>query len=90
MSHDFIDKNYHNCRRHTNGSQIRCNTCANWQPENARQKIGDLTGDDMDCCNGFMGYRDHPHHWSACSVRFFEQHYVAEKWDQCMDTTTGI
>jgi len=90
MSHDFIDSEYTDCRKHTDGSTVPCNTCANWQPDNAGQKIGELTGDDMDCCNGFMGYNDHPHYWSECSVRMFEQHYVAEDWDQCLDTTTDV
>ena len=89
MSHDFMDSKYVNCRKHTDGSTIPCNTCANYQPDNNNQKIGIVTGDPMDCCNGFMGYNDHPHYWSDCSVRMFEQHYVSEKWSQCMDTTTG-
>ena len=89
MSHDFMDSKYVNCRKHTDGSTVPCNTCANYQPKNDNQKIGIVTGDPMDCCNGFMGYNDHPHYWSDCSVRMFEQHYVSEKWSQCMDTTTS-
>merc|ERR1712165_209891 len=89
MSHDFIDSEYTDCRKHTDGSTVPCNTCANWQPDNAGQKIGEVTGDDMDCCNGFMGYSNHPHYWSECSVRYFEQHYVSQNWAKCMDTTTA-
>ena len=89
MSHDFIDSEYTNCRKHTDGSTIPCDTCANWQPDNSGQKVGVITGDPMDCCNGFMGYNNHPHYWSECSVRMFEDHYVSEKWDQCFDTVTG-
>lgn len=88
MSHDFMDSDYVNCRKSSDGSTIPCNTCANYQPDN-NQKIGVVTGDPMDCCNGFMGYNNHPHYWSECSVRMFEQHYVSENWAQCMDTTTG-
>jgi len=90
MSHDFIDSEYTNCRKHTDGSTIPCDTCANWQPDNSGQKVGVITGDPMDCCNGFMGYNDHPHYWSECSVRMFEDYYVSRNWDQCFDTVTDI
>ena len=89
MSHDFIDKEFVYCRKVTDGAIIGCVTCANYQSEQRDQLIGPVTGHPNDCCNGFMGYYDHPHYWSQCSVRMFEQHYVSRKWNQCMDTTRG-
>ena len=91
MSHDYFDLDIIDCRKVSDGAKIRCTKCANYQPNESLQytMIGPVTGHPDDCCNGFMGYYDHPHYWSECSVRMFEQHYIAEKWNQCMDTTTS-
>ena len=91
MRHDFVDggRPYTNCRKHSDGSSVQCNKCANYQSDNRRQPLGVLTGDPEDCCNGFMGYYNHPHYWSDCSVRFFQQHYVAENWSKCMEASPG-
>ena len=35
-----------------------------------------------------MDYYNSPQVWSSCSVRFFEQHYEAESWFQCMSDVT--
>ena len=91
MYHDFKDggRPYTNCRKHSDGSTVRCNACANYQSNNRGQPLGPLTGSTEDCCNGFMGYYNHPHYWSDCSVRFFQQHYVAENWENCMESRPG-
>ena len=91
MSHDFLDvrPTYSYCKKHTDGSTISCRECANYQPGNRLQPIGQLTGSQDDCCNGFMGYDNHPHYWSDCSVRNFEQYYVSQNWHRCMDIMTG-
>ena len=91
MYHDFKDggRPYTNCRKHSDGSTVRCNECANYQSNNRGQPLGPLTGSTEDCCNGFMGYYNHPHYWSDCSVRFFQQHYVAENWGSCMESRPG-
>ena len=91
INHDFVDvrPTYSQCRKHSDGSTLSCWRCANHQSGNTLQAIGQLTGRQNDCCNGFMGYYDHPHYWSDCSNRDFEQHYVSRNWAQCMDSTTG-
>ena len=92
MKHDFIDNKitYKECRKTSDGSKVSCSSCANYQPDNDHQPIGMPTGHRDDCCNGFLGYYDHPHYWSKCSVRFLEEFYVfSRKYDQCMDTPDG-
>ena len=94
MSHDFIDRKgvdpyKAGCRKHSDGLVVDCRSCANYQSHDPYQPIGKITGDPRDCCNGFMGYDNHPHYWSDCSVRFFRQHYLAQNWDRCMDSTSG-
>ena len=91
MFHDFVDAGspYTTCRKHSDSTTKQCEACQNYQIGNRFQPLGPITGHSEDCCNGFMGYYDHPHYWSACSVRFFRQHYVAEKWQTCMETREG-
>ena len=103
MKHDFAsDDNANNfgskykytiCKT-PKGSEIPCDECSNYQATinnyyEKYQRIGPMTGNKNDCCNGFMGYYDHPNYWSQCSVRAFEQHYVSENWSRCMAATTG-
>lgn len=91
MFHDFIDKDYNECRKTSDGSKVSCSTCANYQWYSTRQKIGMPTGHPDDCCNGFMGYYDHPHYWSECSVRFLEEFYAwrTRLGNLCLDATDG-
>ena len=84
MRHDFIDKEFVDCRRVSDGARIGCDTCANYQSDQRNQLIGPVTGHPNDCCNGFMGYYDHPHIWSKCSVRFFRDAYIIHDWAKCM------
>ena len=72
------------CRRHGDGLKINCSTCTNYSPENQGRPLSSETGQENDCCNGFMGYYDHPHVWSNCSVRFFQESYVIGHWNNCM------
>ena len=97
MSHDFVYEEdgeifdpYTVCRKHSDGSSINCDQCANYQSTREEQLVGKLTNDTEDCCNGFMGYGNPPHYWSDCSVRFFRQHYISEKWSRCMEAQPGI
>ena len=85
LQHDFYGDPYTTCRRDKDGSFIPCNQCNNYQPTNNGQPIGIVTGHKDDCCNGFLGYYDHPHVWSNCSVRDFEKHYISRNWECCMD-----
>jgi len=85
MQHDFIDDNI--CRKASETKNITCSSCANYQASKKYQRIGPVSGNPNDCCNGFMGYSDHPHYWSECSVRMFEDHYEKKKWNQCMAPT---
>ena len=90
MNHDFIKmvgKIYTECRKVSDGSQISCDKCANYDDDS--QKIGVTNDDSDDCCNGFMGYYDPPQIWSKCSIRDFERSYRSNGWNQCMGTTTG-
>ena len=95
MRHDFMDKDiegneideYIDCRKISDGSMLLCSKCKNFQPDVDGQKIGIPTGYPDDCCNGFMGYDNHPHIWSKCSVLDFEKRYVSFKLDRCMDAT---
>ena len=94
MEHDFVDHPLgaykHECRKTSDSSEVLCSTCANYQPDDERQPIGMPTGHSDDCCNGFMGYKDHPYYWSKCSIRFLEAFYVySRKYDQCMDFPDG-
>ena len=105
MSHAFVDRyntnpnnpmKYNMCRRVSDGSELDCNRCDNWnenwndrQSPNWKQYILPANNRPDDCCNGFMGYDNTPQTWSACSVRMFENHYISQKWSECMDTTTG-
>ena len=91
MYHDFLDNGnpYTTCRKASDSSTQACSRCSNYQPGNRQQPLGPVTGNPGDCCNGFMGYYKHPHYWSDCSSRFFQQHYVSENWDSCMESTSG-
>ena len=97
MSHDFFDPPTEDvdpydagCKKHTDSNFIECRSCANYQGGDWwRPPIGNLTGDPNDCCDGFMGYGEHPHHWSDCSVRDFRRQYINLNWDRCMDATSG-
>ena len=102
MSHAFVDKyqtkdfDYNKCRRVSDGSEISCRSCDNWNENwnvqgspDYGQYIGPANDRRNDCCNGFMGYGKTPLSWSACSNRMFESHYISQKWSECMDTTTG-
>ena len=73
------------CRRHGDGVKINCSTCANYSPENHSRPLSTGTGQENDCCNGFMGYYDHPHVWSNCSVRFFQESYIIGHWNNCIN-----
>ena len=73
------------CRRHGDGFKINCSTCSNYNPENQSRPLSTGTGQENDCCNGFMGYYDHPHVWSNCSVRFFQESYIIRHWNNCMN-----
>ena len=92
MYHDFEDDETRTfrpyrglCRRQSDGAKLRCSRCSNYQYlENHGRPLSAGTGQKMDCCNGFMGYYDHPHIWSKCSVRFFREAYIVHKWEKCM------
>ena len=92
MYHDFEDDETRTfrpyrglCRRQSDGAKLRCSRCSNYQySENHGRPLSAGTGQKMDCCNGFMGYYDHPHLWSKCSVRFFRDAYIVHKWEKCM------
>ena len=92
MYHDFEDDETRSfrpyrglCRRQSDGAKLRCSRCSNYQYlENHGRPLSAGTGQKMDCCNGFMGYYDHPHIWSKCSVRFFREAYIVHKWEKCM------
>ena len=89
MYHDFVDGGTPykgNCRRHKDSSQKPCNQCQNYNAVSSSQPLKAVTGHAEDCCNGYMGYYNHPHFWSDCSVRFFEQFFDSKNWKQCMDT----
>ena len=73
------------CRRNGGGVKINCSACSNYSPENHSRPLFTGTGQDNDCCNGFMGYYDHPHVWSNCSVRFFQESYIIGHWNNCMN-----
>ena len=77
------------CRNALNDSEIRCDKCTNYQPGNENQTIGPVTGDPGDCCNGIMGFFNHPHYWSRCSSRDFQTAFVAKNWTQCMESISG-
>ena len=91
MPHDFVEfgKIFDICRNSFNDSHIPCFKCANFQENRPDQLIGPSTGDTEDCCTGFMHYYNHPHYWSRCSSRFFQQHFVSNSWSNCMEPTTG-
>ena len=73
------------CRRNGDGVKINCSICTNYSPENQGRPLSTGTGQENDCCNGFMGYYDHPHVWSNCSVRFFQESYIIGHWNNCMN-----
>ena len=84
MSHDFwssggYKKEHGYCRRAADGTKKKCSSCTGTKEKN---------GIGSECCTGFMDYWtkgiNHPLKWSACSVRFFEQHYVSRSWKNCM------
>ena len=81
MSHDFYTAKTA-CRNADDGEMTWCNQCSNWD-EDGRLLTYEF-GNPGECCTGFMDYGNHPEHWSNCSVRMFEQHYVSENWAACM------
>ena len=89
MPHDFYDQpsDKGRCRKEVDGNRLPCDQCDNYQAGNSGQPIGPTSGQANDCCNGFMGYSNHPHIWSTCSTRNFRSHYISENWTQCMDTS---
>ena len=91
MYHDFEDDEQRKarpyrglCKREQDGSKLPCGRCTNLNRGNHGRPISIGTGQTNDCCNGFMGYYDHPHIWSKCSVRFFRESYVLKHWAKCM------
>ena len=98
MSHDFEGEfggeSDEVCRRNSDGSSLNCVFCDNFYNASyeyfadsrytSYRKLSPVTGSSDDCCTGIMDYYNHPQVWSSCSVRFFEQHYEAESWFQCM------
>ena len=95
MSHDFNDDN--KCRK-VDDTIVECEQCNNYFNSNIPwyanignvnrnhyRKLSPETGNSNDCCTGVMDYQNRPGVWSTCSVRYFEQHYEAESWFQCMD-----
>ena len=102
MSHDF-DGSFGGegdkvCRRAVDGDPLNCVYCDNFYNASYEyyahseytmyRKLSPVTGSANDCCTGIMDYGNPPHVWSSCSVRFFEQHYEAKSWFQCMSGTT--
>ena len=102
MSHDFegefggeSDKV---CRKNSDGSSLNCVSCDNFYNADyefyanpsyvSYRKLSPVTGSANDCCTGIMDYQNSPKVWSSCSVRFFEQHYEAKSWFQCMSDAT--
>ena len=79
MDHDFFTSKQM-CKLSLDGSYELCSQCTNW---NGRTLTTE-TGEEGECCTGFMDYGNHPEYWSKCSVRGFRQHYVAENWHNCM------
>ena len=80
---------YWSCKNALNDSYTLCGECANVQPENEKQTIGPVSGDPGDCCNGLMGFFNHPHYWSRCSSRDFQRAFVANNWHKCMEPISG-
>ena len=76
-----------------NGKYIRCDKCDNYMTFSHTKltKNQDITnckkptGQSKDCCTGFMDYGTPPPIWSECSVRDFEDMYIARDWNQCMN-----
>ena len=96
MSHDFNDDE--KCRKVLGGNLVDCSTCNNYFDTTTPwygnignvnrdhyRKLSPETGNSGDCCTGIMDYQNKPGVWSTCSVRYFEQHYEANSWFQCMD-----
>ena len=102
MSHDFEGEfggeDDKVCRKNSDGSSLNCVFCDNFYNASyeyyadsgyiSYRKLSPVTGSSDDCCTGFMDYYNSPQVWSSCSVRFFEQHYEAESWFQCMSDVT--
>ena len=93
MFHDFVDDETRrfrpyrgSCRRCSDSSHMKCTECANYDPNNKNRPLSLVTekGNDNNCCNGFMGYYDHPHIWSDCSMRYFREEFVSKNWSKCM------
>ena len=91
MFHDFEDDETQTsrpyeglCKRSIDGDKLKCTRCANYDKDNHDRPLAEAKGEQNDCCNGFMGYYDHPHIWSNCSVRFFRESYVSKNWAECM------
>ena len=87
MGHDFYaDKVM--CKKEDDGSMQPCDQCSNWNGHKltrvTNQENPGVSNNPGECCTGFMDYGNHPEYWSDCSVRNFEQHYVAENWTACM------
>ena len=101
MSHDF-DGNEGDliCRKSSTGELKACGTCTNWYNDaytwfadplyTSTRRLSPETGDPEDCCTGIMDYKNSPLLWSTCSVRFFEQHYEAQSWFDCMADVPSI
>jgi len=94
MSHDFVGDNSDEMCRLLDGSLYSCPSCDNyfnasyvWYADSqytSYRKLSPETGSPYDCCTGIMDYGNSPKVWSDCSIRFFEQHYKAQSWFQCM------
>ena len=102
MSHDFVGafggESDKVCRKNVDGSSLNCVYCDNFYNDyyeyfadsryTSYRKLSPVTGSSDDCCTGIMDYGNSPEVWSSCSVRFFEQHYEAKSWFQCMSDAT--
>ena len=94
MSHDFEGANSDEVCRKLDGSLLACSSCDNYFNASyifyanpmytSKRKLSPVTGSANDCCTGIMDYGNAPRVWSDCSTRYFEQHYQAESWFQCM------
>ena len=79
MDHAFFTSKYM-CKSSKDGSRKVCKRCTNWNGK----MLTTETGEEGECCTGFMDYGNHPEYWSTCSVRGFRHHYVALNWHECM------
>ena len=87
MTHDFIDRGEY-CKRSEDSSEVECVQCKNWDVYEEMLTSVDNTdnpgysNNPGGCCTGFMDYGQHPHDWSDCSVREFQD--WAYGWSDCM------